>query len=116
MSDQPKRTRAGQFEKGQSGNPAGAGSRKPTPMMSPQDVSHTIMQIANRKTQLRTERGIETVNMLERNALALASGSKVGTAPRAFIDIVRTAALDIQRHRERQEEKARLEARHEAQR
>lgn len=105
MSDDPKRTRGGHFAKGHSGNPAGAGARKP-PIVSTEDISRTLMKIANRKTQLKTERGIETVNMFERNALALASGSKVGTAPRAFIDIIKSAALDLERRREK-EEKAR---------
>ncbi|WP_022685337.1 DUF5681 domain-containing protein [Sphingomonas phyllosphaerae] len=106
MSDKVKRTSSGQFARGQSGNPAGARARK-APIMTTADISRTLMNIANRKTQLRTERGIETVNMVERNALVLGSGSKVGTAPRTFIELIKAAAMDLERRREKEEQKAR---------
>ncbi|MBB6503778.1 hypothetical protein F4693_000733 [Sphingomonas endophytica] len=116
MSDHPKRTTSGQFAKGQSGNPAGAAARKPKPILTPHDINLLILDIATRETQLRTDRGFETVNMIERNALALASGNKVGTAPGAFIALAKAAAWGVQRHREREEEEARIAAQREAQR
>lgn len=116
MSDQPKRTTSGQFAKGQSGNPAGAAARKPKSVASPLDISNMFLDVASRSTPLRTDKGIEYVSLLEWNMRALGSGTRVGTAPRAFIQLVTAAAWEVERHRKREEEEARIAAGREAQR
>ncbi len=110
MSDRVKRTIGGQFEKGQSGNPAGAGVRKPKPILSRHDIDLLILDVASRETQLRTDRGTETISLLEWNVRALGSGTRVGTAPRAFIDLAKSAASGVERHIETGAGKARREA------
>lgn len=77
MTDDVKRTRAGQFAPGQSGNAAGARSRKPKPLLGLADLNRTILEIAASETTLTRGDRSQTVNMLERNAWVLASGKAI---------------------------------------
>ncbi|MGN7160986.1 DUF5681 domain-containing protein [Sphingomonas sp. SAFR-052] len=97
MTDDVKRTRASQFAPGQSGNAAGVRSRKPKPLLGLADLNRTILKIAASETTLTRGDRSRTVNMLERNAWALASGKGNRLAAKDFLDLVRTAGYYFER-------------------
>lgn len=97
MTDDVKRTRAGQFAPGQSGNAAGARSRKPKPLLGLADLNRTILEIAASETTITRGDRAQTVNMLERNAWVLASGKGNRLAAKDFLDFVRSAGYYFER-------------------
>ena len=97
MTDDVKRTRAGQFAPGQSGNAAGARSRKPKPLLGLTDLHRTILEVAATETTLTRGDRPQTVNMLERNAWVLASGKGNRLAAKDFLDLVKSAGYHFKR-------------------
>lgn len=95
MSDNVQRTRAGQFAPGQSGNAAGARSRKPKQLMTLADINRTILEIAASETKMVIENRVQTINMLERNAWVLASGKGNRLSAKDFVDFVKSAGAHL---------------------
>ncbi len=97
MSDEIRRTRAGQFVKGQSGNTEGARSRRPKRLLTLTDINRTILEVAGSETKLSIENRLQTISMVERNAWVLASGKGNRLAARDFLDLASRAGLHFER-------------------
>lgn len=95
MSDDVQRTRAGQFAPGQSGNAAGARSRKPKQLMTLADINRAILKIADSETKMVIENKVQTINMLERNAWVLASGKGNRLSAKDFVELVKSAGAHL---------------------
>lgn len=100
MTDDIKRTRAGQFAPGQSGNAAGARSRRPKQVLELEDMDRLIVEIATAPTTLTIENKVQTVTIFERNLWVLASGKGARLPARDFVFLSRDAAARID-YRER---------------
>jgi len=111
MSGDMKRTPGGQFVRGQSGNAAGARSRRRRELLTPDDVHGIILNVAASEVKMTIGDRVETVNMLTRNVMALASGSGNRAASKDFIELAASAAWHFRRENERQERKAIEDAR-----
>lgn len=110
MSEDVKRTRGGQFVPGQSGNAAGARSRRQKELMTPDDVYGLILNVAASEVKMTIGDKFETVTMLRRNVMALAAGPANRPAAKDFIELVTTAAWYFRRQKEREERQAIEEA------
>lgn len=95
MNDDVQRTRGGQFAPRQSGNAAGARSRKPKQLMTLADINRTILKIADSETKMVIENKVQTINMLERNAWVLAFGKGNRLSAKDFVDFVKSAGAHL---------------------
>ena len=101
MSEDVKRTRGGQFVPGQSGNAAGARSRRQKELLTPDDVYSLILNVADSDVKMTMGDKVETVTMLKRNVMALAAGAGNRPAAKDFIELVTTAAWHFRRQQKR---------------
>lgn len=110
MSEDVKRTRGGQFARGQSGNAAGARGRRKKELLTPDDVYGVILDVAASEVKMTIGDKTETVTMFRRNVMALAAGSANRPAAKDFIEFVSSAAWHFTRKEEREERAAIEEA------
>jgi hypothetical protein len=93
MSDDVARRNNGQFAKGQSGNTAGARTRKREQLMTAEDFHRTVLRVAASKTQLKVEGQLRTVTLVEVNVWGLASGKAANRlAAKDMLDLTRNSA------------------------
>jgi hypothetical protein len=106
MSENVKRRTGGQFEKGQSGNPAGARTRKRKELRTVEDFHNMILRVAYSPTEISINKVSHKVSLLEANIWQLFSGKAPNRlAAMDSIELAKSATYVLERaERDRQRE------------